>query len=151
MAELWALNENIVIQKDSQISGGILFSLAANTSEVFKEIQLVSNRLQYITSGGVTVVVANRNTDGNYLANPFVWADDVYRVLQINSHTASSKAYTWIQNNGAKVDFAASLIAIDETKYNALSVGNHTVTMKAKGAGYADSPLSLGAVFNKKE
>lgn len=151
MAELWALNGNIVIQKDSQISGGIRFSLAANTSEVFTEIQLVSNRLQYITSGGVTVVVANRNTDGNHLANPFVWTDDVYRVLQINSHTATSKAYAWIQEHGTKVDFAASLIAIDETKYNALSVGNHTVTMKAKGAGYADSPLSLGAVFNKKE
>lgn len=151
MAELWALNESIVIRKDAMTLSGTNFSLAANTSEVFTEIRLLSHKLKYVTSGGLEIVVATRSTEGNYMTNPFVWADDVYRVLQINSHTASSNAYTWIQNSGAKVDFAASLIAIDETKYNALSVGNHTVTMKAKGAGYADSPLSLGAVFNKKE
>lgn len=148
MAELWALNKH-GIKGTWGAKGDIKFSLAANPSQVFSYFQIdnSTNEFMYKAIGGVYIVVATRADN----QSAFTWLDDVYRVIQVNSHTDSSPGYTWVQENGVQVDFAASLIAIDETKYNALSVGNHTVTMKAKGAGYADSPLSLGAVFNKKE
>lgn len=146
MAELWALNKH-GIKGTWGSKGDIKFSLAANPSQVFRLFQIYGNEFMYKAIGGVYIVVATRAD----IQAAFTWLDDVYRVIQVNSHDDSSSGYTWVQENGVQVDFAASLIAIDETKYNALSVGNHTVTMKAKGAGYADSPLSLGAVFNKKE
>lgn len=145
MAELWALNTGF--KGTWGAKEDIKFALAANPSQVFSYFQIYNNKLRYTAPGGVYIDVATRSD----VQSPFSWVDDVYRVIQVNSHTDSSTGYAWVQENGVKVDFAASLVALDETKYNALSAGAHSVKMKAKGVGYADSQFSTAVTFTKQE
>ena len=139
--ETWVLNETLSTAGNSLVRVDISF---ISNGESFSYIRYIDEGMdlenQHLRYGGVSVY---------YSA---AWTNEAYRTITFTQPVTDTTLLAWLQANGTKQETPSTNRTYDlstSSKWANLADGEHTVKIKAKGAGYGTSSFSNEVTVTK--
>ncbi len=138
----WWFHQTL-IEPGSVLAQAICFQLENGQS--FTQIDPVSSSYVEYSTAGSTV-----DTVGAYAYGTSTWAYEVYRKIDFGDteQEVSAEFYAWFTVNATKMadDTEKPIVTFDLSKLSL--TGAHSITVRAKASGYADSAKSASVAYS---